>query len=319
MDISGKLLVLLGLMFVLFAGCIGEAPSDYVTEGETTPVDGTGETTEGTPPVEIGEACEPSYEFSELPETVTMGERVDFSVTSTCAMGKIVGLNIDDKQESGGGITSNEQITFNFIIAPEVEGTKTFTVYSDSESVFEGSLEVKPIGSLDISGTKNDAVSVSEWVAEKFVVETPVKVRSVGAYMRRLYSQTMEHSMVVAQIVSDNAGNPGSTVLAEKQRPITDTTMSDNWLYFNFAEVAELDAGTYWVVFKVSQETQDQIVSDVVNIRYTFDGDTTVPGDASNRQMKLEWDNSQRKFVATSWAPFAYKRTHAVIVSGLEH
>lgn len=316
-----KLLVLLGLLFVVFAGCIGGETQEYVTEGETTPVDATEETETGTTaPVETDEAdCEPSYEFSELPEKVTMGDLVTFSVTATCAQGKIVGLNIDETQESGGTVSTNDPVTFNFVLAPEVEGTKELTVWSDSDAVYEGTLEVDPIGSKDISGNKNDAVSVSEWRAVKFQVETPIKANSIGAYMRRLYSQTMEHSTVVAEIRTDDSGIPSESYLAQAQLPITDTTMSENWIYFNFPETVRLEPGTYWVVFKVTQETQDQIVSDVVNIHYTFSGDTTIPGDDTLKKMKLEWDNSQRKFVPTEWETLAYKRTYSVFVSGLSH
>jgi len=140
-------------------------------------------------------------------------------------------------------------------------------------------------------------------------------VNSIGSYMRRLYSQTMQHSMVVAQIREDNNGNPGDAYLAQAMIPITDTTMSENWIYLNLAETLELEPGKYWVVFQVTQETQDQIVSDVVNLHYTFGGDTTVPGDGTNKQMKLEWDNNQRKFVKTEWQNVPYERTYSVIVT----
>jgi len=321
MNTSGKLLILLSLTFVLFAGCIGGEQQDYITEGQTTPLEqAPAEPAEPEPVAPVEEImCEPSYEYSELPSEAVIGDVLTFSVTSTCAEGKIVGLNIDEKQESGGMISKNDPVTYNFIIALETEGTKSITLWSDNESVYSTTVEVDQIGSTDTSGNKNDPASVKEWIATSFEAEGPVKVKSIGAYMRRLYSQTMQHSMVVAQIRADNNGNPSDNITAESTIPITDTTMSENWIYFNFPEALTLAPGKYWVVFLVTQETQDQIVSDVVNVHYTFGGDTSVPGDGTNKQMKLEWDNSQRKFVKTDWQNVPYERTYSVVVSSETH
>jgi len=319
MDTSGKLLILLGLTFVLFAGCIGGESQDYVTEGETTPI-GEAETPVTQPGIiEDVVGCTVTHDYTPLPEEVTMGEVLTFSVTSTCSKGRIVGLNIDDQQESGGMITTNDPITYNFILAPETEGTKSITLWSDDDVVYQTTVEVKPIGSIDTSGNKNDAASVKEWLATSFEIETPIQVNSVGAYMKRLYSQTMEHSMAVAQIRADNDGIPANEKIAEAVIPITGTTLSENWIYFNYPETVELQPGKYWVVFTVTQETQDQIISDVVNVHYTFGGDTTVPGNDYTRKMTLEWDNNKRKFVETSWKPLAYERTYSVIVSSAKH
>lgn len=315
MNTSGKLLILLSLTFVLFAGCIGGETQDYVTEGETTPIEET-EPTQTEPVVEATDTCtKVIHDYTPLPEEVTMGDVLTFTVVSTCAEGRIVGLNIDEEYESGGQITTNDEVTYNFIIAAETAGTKEITLWSNDDAVYQTELVVKPIGSTDTSGNKNDPASVKEWIATSFEIEGPVKVNSIGSYMRRLYSQTMQHSMVVAQIREDNNGNPGDAYLAQAMIPITDTTMSENWIYLNLAETLELEPGKYWVVFQVTQETQDQIVSDVVNLHYTFGGDTTVPGDGTNKQMKLEWDNNQRKFVKTEWQNVPYERTYSVIVT----
>jgi len=317
MNEAGKVIILLSL--ILFAGCIGAPTEGYVTEGESTPIEGE------TPPTQPEEVeteepgCEASYEFSELPATGTIGQATQFSVTATCAMGKIIALNIDAKQETGGMISSNDPVTFNFVLMPEVEGTKQLSVWSDYDAVYNEAWEVLPIGSTDISGNKNDAASVKEWIATSFEIEDELAIRSVGAYMKRLYSQTMQNSKVVVDIRPDDGGKPGDSYMALVELPITDTTMTENWIYFNFMEEVELDAGKYWVVFRVTQETQDQIVSDVVNVHYTFGGDTTVPGNDYTRKMTLEWDNTQRRFVATDWQELSYDRTYSVIVSAEEH
>jgi hypothetical protein len=311
-----KLMGVLLLSIMLLFGCVG-GEQEYITEEETAPLEG-----EETVPVggeePIGLGCEPSYEFSELPAQGMIGTPVQFSVISTCAEGKVIGLNIDNRQETGGTIASNEPTTFNFILLPEVEGTKQLVVWSDYDVVYNESWEVLPIGSSDISGNKNDPVSVKEWVATAFEIEGPLTVKSVGAYMRRLYSQTLEGSEVRAEIRMDDGGNPSGNYIAVSSLPVTDTTMTENWIYFNYPEGVELSAGKYWVVFRVTQENEEQIVSDVVNLHYTFGGDTTVPGDEYTRRMTLEWDNSKREYIETSWEPRAYERTYSVIISGKE-
>ncbi len=313
--LMGGAILLLSVM--LLFGCVG-GEQEYVTEEGTTPL----EEEETTPPAEeeITEAeCEASYTYTELPDTGVIGTPVQFSVTSTCAKGKVVGLNIDELQETGGKIGTNDPVTYNFILMPEVEGTKQIMLWSDEDVVYSTTWEVLPLGSTDISGNKNDPVSVKEWIATAFDIENGITVKSVGAYMRRLYSQTLEGSQVIVEIRADNSGEPSENYLATNAIPVTDTTMTENWIYINYPAGVELSPGKYWVVFRVTQENEEQIVSDVVNIHYTFGGDTTVPGNDYTRKMGLEWDNPQRKYVETEWQELAYDRTYSVIISGEEH
>ncbi len=314
--LMGGAILLLSVM--LLFGCVGGG-QEYVTEEGTTPIGG-GETTPIGEVVEdiSGLGCEPSYTYSELPETGVIGQPVQLSVTSTCAKGKLIGLNIDGKQESGGKIATNDPVTFNFVLMPEVEGTKKIVLWSDNDSVYSVDWEVLPIGSTDISGNKNDAVSAKEYIAVQFEISGPITAKSVGAYMRRLYSQTLEGSEVIAEIRTDNGGKPSDNYLAISTLPITKPTMTENWIYFNYPEGVRLSSGKYWVVFRVTQESGEQIIGDVANIHYTFSGDTTIPGSEYNKKMNLVWDNTLRKYVETSWEPRAYERTYSVIVSGKE-
>ncbi len=320
METAGKLVFVLGLMLIVFAGCIGAPAEEYVTEGETTPI--TAGEGEAPPTVEPPSPfCSSSYEFSELPAKGVIGEVVQFSVTSTCASGKTVTLNIDSKKETGGLIATNDPVTFNFVLMPEVEGTKELIVWVDDEAVYSESWEVLPIGSTDTSGNKNDPASVKDYVATSFELENSITVRSVGAYMRLLYgqTQTLEGSEIVVDIRRDDGGNPASDYIALSQRPINDATMTNNWIYFNFEDGVTLSPGKYWAVFRVTQESQDQIVSDIVNIHYTFGGDTTVPGNEYTRHMNLDWSSQERRFVKTEWKPLAYERAYAIVISGKEH
>jgi len=313
--IIGGTILLLCTMFLF--GCIG-GQQEYVTEEETTPIQ------TGQPPAQTEQpqpliGCEPEYTVSDLPAKGTIGQTVQLSVTATCAKNRLISLNIDQKQESGGTVPTDEEMTFNFILNPQVEGTKRLVVWSNEEEVYSKNWEVGPLGSADISGTKNDPVSSKEWIATRFDVSGSLNVKSVGAYMKRLYSQTLAGSEVIAEIRADDNGVPSANYIAATTIPITKPTLTENWIYLNYPEGVQLSPGRYWVVFKVMQENDEQIVSDVVNIHYTFSGDTTIPGSDYNRKMNLVWDNSQRKYVETSWEPRAYARTYSVVLSGEEH
>ncbi|NYZ76737.1 hypothetical protein H0O02_00285, partial [Candidatus Micrarchaeota archaeon] len=142
-----KILLLLGLMLIVSAGCIGGTTTPPVTEGGSTPLNASG----GQPPAQppAAEQCTPSYTFSELPQTGTLGQVVQFSVTAACAQGKTIGLNIDGKQETGGQLSTNDPITFNFMLLPSVEGMKNLVVWSDNDVIYNQTWEVLPIGSAD--------------------------------------------------------------------------------------------------------------------------------------------------------------------------
>ncbi len=321
MNEKERILFIFGLFFLVLGGCISGPSGGNITE--ESPIRLNVSENENQLPVitqpSQSEQCEPTYQFSELPTNGILGRSARFSVTSRCASGKTIILNIDEKREIGGQITNDDPVVFNFILLPAREGTKQLVVWSDNDVIYNRTWVVVPLGSMDTSGNKNDPVSVKEWIATRFDIDGTVNVKSVGAYMKRLYSQTMQSSMVVAEIHPDDNGRPGENQLAVSIIPITETTLTANWIYFNFPQTVTLERGSYWVVFRVTQETQDQIVSDVVNIHYTFNGDTTKPASNNIKKMNLQWDNSKRRFAETSWEPLAYDRTYAVILSGVEH
>jgi len=321
MNEKERMLLAFGLLLLVLGGCIGGPTGGNITEGGSIPLNVSGNEVQlpvVTQPSQ-SEQCEPTYQFSELPANGILGRSVQFSVTARCASGKTIILNIDGTREIGGQVTTDDPVIFNFILSPAREGTKQLVVWSDNDVIYNRTWVVLPLGSTDTSGNKNDPVSVKEWIATRFDIDGTINVKSVGVYMRRLYSQTMESSMVVAEIRPDNNGRPGENQLAVSMIPITETTLTPNWIYFNFPQTVTLGPGSYWVVFRVTQETQDQIVSDVANVHYTFGGDTTKPASSNIKKMNLQWDNSKRRFVETSWEPLAYDRTYAVVLSGIEH
>ncbi|VVC01786.1 Uncharacterised protein [uncultured archaeon] len=176
---------------------------------------------------------------------------------------------------------------------------------------------MSPIGSQDTGGSKNDAVSIKEWLATSFTVQGALPVKSVGVYMKRLYTETLKNSFVVMELHADDNGKPAAAALAASTQPITRPTLSENWIWFNLDNAATLQPGKYGVVFKVDQES-DSLVSDVVNVHYVST-DSTKPGNDYTRRMLLEWDNNARVYKQTTWDPLAYDRTYAVVVSGLAH
>lgn len=317
------LFVVLILASLLVFGCVGEQA--VVEEGSTvtgetgevsdTTGDTTGETTQET--VETGDSeCEPSYMVLELGAGI-FSKGTPFGVSAECAAGKTVSLYVDSEKIAEQQVTTNDVAVLNFVLIPKSEGAKTVEVKVDGETVYSTSWPVIPLGSQDISGNKNEDVSSRKWVAISYHVDSRVEVKSVGAYMKRLYSNTLEDTYVVAEIRPDNNGEPGDEVLASSRLLIDETTMTENWIWFNFDEPVELaPPGRNWVVFRIDYP---DIVSDVVNIHYVGEDTTSEPNDYSKRKL-LEWDDDEREFVETTgWETFSYDKEFSVVLSGLEH
>ena len=131
-----------------------------------------------------------------------------------------------------------------------------------------------------------------------------------------MYSNTLEDTYIIAEIRLDNNGEPGEEVLASSMLSIDETTMSENWIWFNFAEPVELaPPGRQWVVFSIDYP---DLVSDVVNIHYVGEDTLAEPNDYTKR-MLLEWSDDEREFVKTEWEQLTYDKQFAVVLSGLEH
>ncbi|MEM2908745.1 MAG: hypothetical protein QW590_01800 [Candidatus Bilamarchaeaceae archaeon] len=261
------------------------------------------------------EECVPAYTFSKL-EKGTLSKETVLAVSASCASGKIISLHVDDEMVAQQTISTNNPAVLNFILVPKRDGTRTIEVRANNNIVYSSQWDVAPLGSMDTSGNKNDPASVKEKIATAFDIDSGITVKRIGAYMRRLYSNTLQNSYVVAEIRADSNGNPASSHVAKTRIPITTPTMSERWVWFNFENGVTLQPGRYWVVFGVEQETEN-IVSDVVNIHYVAE-DTTVPGNNYTRKMALEWDNNKRTYVETEWQPLSYDRRYAVVLSAIE-
>jgi len=311
------LFVALMLASLLVFGCIGgEQP--VVEEGDTVTEDTSdGTTEETTDEVEEVEAdCEPSYSISELSDGV-FSKGTPFAVNAECAGGKTVALYIGEQKTSEQTISSNNAAVLNFLLAPKSEGFKDIEVKVDGETIYTADWYVAPLGSEDISGNKNEDISSRKWVAIKHHIDSFVEAKSIGAYMKRLYGNTLENTYVAAEIRPDNEGEPGDIILASSLIPITDTTLSYNWIWFNFDDPVGLSAGgDYWVVFRIDYP---ELVSDSVNIHYVGEDSLAAPNDYTKRNL-LEWSDSEREYVETTgWQEMTYNKEFAVVISGLEH
>lgn len=308
------LFVTLILVSILVFGCVGEEQV-VVEEGDTI-TEEEEETTEEIEETVEAEDCEPSYMVLELGAGI-FSKGTPFGVSAECAGGKTVSLYVDSEMVAEQDVTTNNVVVLNFVLIPKSEGTKTVEVKVDEETVYSASWPVVPLGSQDISGNKNEDVSSRKWIAISYHVDSRVQVKSVGAYMKRLYSNTLEDTYVVAEIRPDNNGEPGEEVLASSMLSIDETTMTENWIWFNFPEPVELaPPGRQWVVFRIDYP---DIVSDVVNIHYVGEDTLSEPNEYTKR-MLLEWDDTEREFVETTgWELMTYDKQFAVVLSGLEH
>ena len=305
-----KLFVVLILSLILMAGCtqLGGCKVQQAVNKTVTTATGAVQNTE--PP------CETAYQFGTLADG-TLGKQTSFTVTVNCAAGKTIALYIDDESVATQPLATNATTALNFKLAPKLEGTRKVEVKTDGVVINTTQWKVAALGSQDTNGSRNDPVSVKEWIATSYTVEAPVAVKSVGVFMRRLYTETLQNSYVIVELRSDNGGKPSDGVLKVATVPITKPTLSENWIWINFADGVTLQPGKYWVVLRVNQET-DGLVSDVENVHYTAN-DTTTPGNDYTRSMLLEWDRSGKAFGQTEWKTLPYDRTYAVVLSGAAH
>jgi len=311
-----KAAILLLVSMILLFGCTGPAETPAgttVTEGESVPV-GEEQPSGGSVPAATEEDCEASYVFSQL-SPVKLSEISQFTITATCAKDKEIVLYLNDKTAGELIVPSNDATVLKFDIVAKVDGTSNVVVKSDSETVFAETWEVDPLGSDDTEGNDYDQISNKKWLAVAFDIDNKIHIGSIKAYMKRLESSTMENSMIQVEIRSDDGGNPSQGTMATAAVPLTDTTMSNNWLYLNYD--VDLNPGKYWAVFKVETE-EPTIVKDTVTLHYVA-LDNTVPANDDTRMMNLEWSESGRVWNEGTWSPLAFDKTYSVMVSAHTH
>jgi len=294
--------IILLLAAALLFGCTGGGQTQ--TPGGSTPqIPGTGPSQP---------ECSPSYAFSDL-DAGTLSESANVVATVTCADGKTLSLKVDGAEAASMTVSGNATQPLNLGFYPKKVGTLKVTIDSGAETLYSRDWSVNSLGSEDISGLEYDGVSFKEWRAMAMDVQNPITPDRVRVFMKRIASKTQKGTLVVLDLRQDAGGKPGS-VVAMVKKPINATTMSDNWINFDFDSPPTLSAGKYWVVVRIEQSENVNLVSDVVNVHYVS-GDKQSEGNTYTKQMLLDVDMISGMASETSWQPLSYDRTYSIVLT----
>lgn len=295
--------ILLILAAALVFGCTGGAQAPGTPGGSVPQIPGTGPS---------APECSPSYSFSEL-EAGTLSETANVIATVTCADGKTLSLNVDGQEEKAVTVSGNGTQLLKIEFFPRKVGDHKVTIESGSETLYSRDWNVNALGSEDTKGLEYDGVSFKEWRAMAVDVENPISPDRVKVFMKRIASKTQKGTEIVVELRKDNGGTPG-TLVSSVKRPINATTMTENWINFDFDSPPSLSAGKYWIVVRIEQTENVNLVSDVVNVHYVS-GDKQSEGNTYTRQMILDVDMVSGMASETSWQPLSYDRTYAIVLT----
>jgi len=302
-------LSLLMIASLLLLGCTGGG-------GSTGPVaGGAGQVIDNV--VQQGspaEECESSYSFSELaPATLSGSSKL--TATVTCAAGKDIVLLVDGAERETKSAPGNATTPVEFQVVAQKDGTSSLEVKIDNEPAFSRQWEVAPLGNSKVSKADFDPFTFKRYIAYGFSAQNPFKLGHIKAYMKRLEDKTQVNTNIVVEVRKDASGKPGALV-ASSTRPITDTTLSDNWIKFSFATTPQLSAGKYWLAFKIDQSENIQLVSDAVMPHYVI-----ADKDSSNDYtlgMDLAVDQKTGYASETTWQSLAYSKDYSVTIHAAE-
>lgn len=302
-----RYVILLGLAAILLFGCTGApaAPSGPKANGTVPSVPGITDTP-------AADACTPSYSFSE-PAGGTFGKKASVTATATCAAGSKIAVLIDGVEAAGETPSTNDTQPVKLEFVPAKAGTVKLTVESDGQTVFSRNWSVKPLGSEDTSGLEYDSASFKEWRAMAVDVEGPIKPGRVRMFMKRIDFRTQPETEILVELRDDDDGDPGD-VLASVKRPINVTTLSDNWISFDFDTKPSLSKGRYWIVLSIEQTESVKLVSDKVNIHYVAVDKQSVGNDYT-RQMLLDVDKTTGYASESEWTPLSYDRVYSIVLT----
>lgn len=287
---------------VLLFGCTGGGSAKPASGGTQLPQ---------LPGAQQPAACEPAYSFSGLQGGV-LSQTTELTATVTCGGGKTLVAKIDGSPVATAQVATNATQPVTVAIPAEKDGNVKLTVEVGPETVFSRDWNVKPLGSEDISGLEMDSVSFKEWRAMALDVGNGITAGEIQIYMKRLQFLTQEGTAIVVELRKDGGGRPGE-VVTSAEKPITATTLSDNWVAFELASKPALQPGRYWVVTKVKQTKDVNLVSDVVQVHYVA-VDKRAPGNDYTREMKLTVDEKSGVATETEWKPLAYDRKYSIIL-----
>ncbi|MFH0737969.1 MAG: choice-of-anchor R domain-containing protein [Candidatus Micrarchaeota archaeon] len=258
------------------------------------------------------EECTSEYSVSELQDG-TLSETATLVVAATCSAGKPITVSLDGVEAATAVPESNEAQPVTLRFAPVKDGTIPVVVEGDGETIYTKDWTVKPLGSSDIKGLENDAVSFKDWRAMAVDVENRITPGRVKMFVKRLDFRTKPSTQVRVEIRDDDGGKPGE-VVASVEKPMDSLTLGENWISFDFEAKPTLDPGKYWIVVRVDQTEDVSIVSDTMTIHYVAI-DKSAPGNDYTSQMKLSVDSASGKASETSWAPLSYDRVYSIVLT----
>lgn len=277
----------------------------------------TGPSAPGTPaspgivPDEEVEACTFDSSFSGPADGVFGGtEKLTGSVT--CAAGQQLELSVDGEVVDTMAISDNATTTVSFDVPGVKVGALEVTVASAGVTLYTTEWNVGILGNDDVSGADFDSLSFKQWRAMAFDIEAPVEVGRVSAYMKRLEGKTQPNTNLLVEIRKDASGEPGSLV-DSVAIPMAETTLSYNWIHFDFEQPAQLQKGRYWIVVQVEQTENILLVSDAVMLHYTTN-DRLAEGNDYTRQMDLSIDQKTGYASETTWEPLSFDREYNIVI-----
>lgn len=290
------------LAFLIF-GCIGVGTQEQTEE--LPGVDDLLEPQDGAAP------CNASYSFSDLEDSV-FSEKSYLLATVVCAAGEKLELSVGDEVAESFVIANNESTVVTFTVPTTKNGIFNVTVTSDGNPVFFQEWEVEPLGNTDTTDVGYDGISFKEWRAMAFDIETPVELGRVRIFMKRIEGKTQPNTNILVEVREDDGENPGE-LLDVVTLPITETTLSDNWINFDFDPKVQLEEGKYWIVMKVEQTEDTMLVSDTVMIHYVT-VDKEVEGNDYTRLMRLSVDDETGYASETEWEWLPYDKIYNVVL-----
>lgn len=296
--------ILVLITAILLFGCVGGQPKANESGGPQIPpvqIPGTG-----------GLGCTPSFSFAEPAEGV-LSKTTELTATATCAAGSTLTAKIDGVDVASASIATNDNQQVKLEVPAVKDGTVKLSVESAGGQLFARDWKVKPLGSEDISGLETDAVLFKEWRAMAVDVDNAITPGRVRIYMKRMQFLTQPATLIVVELRKDNGGNPGDLV-ASVERPMNVSTMTDNWINFDFASKPSLAPGRYWITVKVKQTEDVNLVSDVIQLHYV-PLDKQAAGNDYTRQMKLSVNEKTGFASETQWTPLSYDRKYSIVLT----
>lgn len=261
------------------------------------------------------EKCEPTYSFSEL-EDGTFGKSSEMIATVSCLGGRSLEVTINGKSINKKIVESNETTVVELNVPGMITGEIDVGVLLDGEIIHQRSWNVEYLGNKDIVGTNFDTISFKEWIGIRFDIDETVELGQIRSYMKRQNPKTLPNSNILVELRKDSGNKPGMLV-DEVRMPIDETTLSSNWMKFNFDKKVKLSPGKYWVVMKIEQLEDTSLTSDTVTI-HAVTVDKEKPGNDYTTKMSLKVDLVNGKASETEWTALPYDKNYNIVLSSGE-